>query len=179
MSNLTQKKILTGVERTFDASEIIVTKTDLAGKMTYCNRTFLKLAGYEEKECLGVQHNLIRHPDMPRSVFKLLWDTLQAGQEIFAYVNNRSKNGDHYWVLAHVTPSFSANGEVLGYHSNRRVPNRAVIDEHIIPLYAQLLEIEKSHESPKEGMNNAVQTVMDLLQENRVGFNEFMFSLGV
>ena len=144
MSSISQKKILTGVERTFDADEIIVTKTDLAGKMTYCNRTFLKLAGYEERECLGVQHNLIRHPEMPRSVFKLLWDTLQAGEEIFAYVNNRSKNGDHYWVFAHVTPSYGTEGQVIGYHSNRRVPNRAVIDEHIAPLYAKLLDIENN-----------------------------------
>ena len=179
MSNMPSKKLLTGVERRFDPDEIIVTKTDLAGKMTYCNRTFLRMAGYSEAECLGTQHNLIRHPEMPRAVFKLLWDTLDNGEEIFAYVNNRSQNGDNYWVFAHVTPSYGTDGEVIGYHSNRRVPNRTVVDEHIIPLYAQLLEIENQHESPKDGMNAAFEVVANLLKENRVGFNEFMFSLGV
>ena len=96
---------LTGVERFFDKDEIIVSKTDLKGRMTYCNDVFLRIAGYTEQELLGQPHSIIRHPDMPRCVFKLLWDTIGAGKEIFAYVINRAKNGDHYWVLAHVTPS--------------------------------------------------------------------------
>ena len=85
---------LTGVEKTFSPDEIIVTKTDLQGRISYGNRTFFRMCGYSEQECIGAQHNLIRHPDMPRCVFKLLWDTLQSGREVFAYVNNRSRNGD-------------------------------------------------------------------------------------
>lgn len=123
----TDKTSLTGVERTFSPDEIIVSKTDLTGKITYGNRTFYRLAGLEESDCLGVQHNLIRHPEMPRAVFKLLWDTIAAGEEIFAYVVNRSANGDHYWVFAHVTPSRDNSGRIVGYHSNRRVPNKKVI----------------------------------------------------
>ena len=91
---------LTGVERFFDDDEIIVSKTDLKGIITYGNSVFYRLAGYTEKELIGVNHNVIRHPDMPRAVFKLLWDTLAEGREIFAYVVNRAKNGDHYWVFA-------------------------------------------------------------------------------
>ena len=170
---------LTGVERFFEPDEIIVTKTDLTGKMTYVNPVFLKLAGYSEKECLGQQHNLIRHPEMPRAVFKLLWDTLAAGEEIFAYVNNRSKNGDYYWVFAHVTPSKDLSGNITGYHSNRRVPNKEVVAQHIVPLYKRLLEIEQSAASPKEGMEKAFQVVVDLLKKNKMTFNQFMFSLGV
>lgn len=90
----------TGVERRFGEDELIVTKTDLKGRITYCNEVFVRMSGYTEQECLGEPHNIIRHPDMPRCVFKLLWDTIQGGQEIFAYVLNLSKNGDHYWVLA-------------------------------------------------------------------------------
>jgi PAS domain S-box-containing protein len=170
---------LTGVERTFQPDEIIVTKTDLTGKMTYVNQVFLKMAGYSEKECLGQQHNLIRHPQMPRAVFKLLWDTLQAGEEIFAYVNNRSKNGDYYWVFAHVTPSRNAAGDIVGYHSNRRVPNMQVIQDHIDPLYQQLLQVETTSASPKEGLEKSFQAVVDLLTDNKMTFNQFMFSLGV
>lgn len=170
---------LTGHERTFDPDEIIVSKTDLTGKITYGNRTFFKLAGIEEKDCLGVQHNLIRHPDMPRAVFNLLWQTIQGGDEIFAYVVNRSKNGDHYWVFAHVTPSRDSSGNIVGYHSNRRVPNRRVVEEHIVPLYKTLLEVEKSAASPSEGMDKSTRAVFDLLAEKKMNFNELMFALGV
>ena len=65
---------------------------------------------------------------MPRCVFELLWNTVQDGKELFAYVNNRSSNGDNYWVFAHVTPSFDTTGNIVGYHSNRRVPNREVLE---------------------------------------------------
>ncbi|MBO6788646.1 MAG: PAS domain-containing protein [Rhodospirillales bacterium] len=170
---------LTGHERTFDPDEIIVSKTDLDGKITYGNRVFYRLAGLEEKDCLNVQHNLIRHPEMPRAVFDLLWSTIKGGDEIFAYVVNRSSNGDHYWVFAHVTPSRDSTGSIIGYHSNRRVPNRKTLETHIIPLYKQLLTIEKQHASPKEGMAAAVKVVTDLLAEKKMSFNELMFSLGV
>jgi PAS domain S-box-containing protein len=170
---------LTGVERTFQPDEIIVTKTDLTGKMTYVNQVFLKMAGYTEKECLGQQHNLIRHPHMPRAVFKLLWDTLQAEEEIFAYVNNRSKNGDNYWVFAHVTPSRDATGNIVGYHSNRRVPEKSVIQQHIEPLYQQLLQVEQTSVNPREGLERSFQAVVDLLADSKMTFNQFIFSLGV
>lgn len=170
---------LTGHERMMEQDEIIVSKTDLTGKITYANRTFLKLAGLAERDCLGVQHNLIRHPHMPRAVFSLLWKTIAAGDEIFAYVVNRSANGDHYWVFAHVTPSRNANGEIVGYHSNRRAPNRKIVDDHIVPLYKQLLDTEQSAASPKDGLEASTKMVTDLLAENKVGFNQLMFSLGV
>ncbi|MTI10492.1 PAS domain-containing protein [Curvivirga aplysinae] len=169
---------LTGVEHTFDENEIIVTKTDLAGKITYGNDTFYKMSGFSEKESLGKQHNIIRHPEMPRAAFKLVWDTLASGEEVFAYVNNRSKNGDHYWVFAHITPSFNTSGKLVGYHSSRRKPDRRLIEDKIIPLYRDLLATEKAASSPKEGMDNAVQAVLDLLGQTGMGFNELMLSLG-
>src|ERR1700761_62065 len=94
----------TGKERLWGAEDIIVSKTNLKGIITYANLTFLQVAGYSEEEVLGKPHSIIRHPDMPRCVFKLLWDSISAGGEIFAYVLNLASNGDHYWVLAHVTP---------------------------------------------------------------------------
>lgn len=170
---------LTGKERFFDEDEIIVSKTDLQGNITYANRTFFKLAGVTEKECLGKPHSLIRNPTMPRCVFKLLWDRLKSGKEIFAYVNNRSSNGDSYWVFAHVTPSRDTQGEIVGYHSNRRVPNRKIVETHIIPLYEDLLATEKAQASPKEGLQASTDKVQAILKEKKMSFNEFMFSLGV
>ncbi len=170
---------LTGVEIPFDADEIIVSKTDLTGKITYGNRLFYRLAGLPEKDCIGVQHNLVRNPNMPRAVFELLWKTIENGEEIFAYVVNRSKNGDHYWVFAHVTPSRDSSGNIIGYHSNRRVPNRQVLNQHIEPLYKQLLTVEKQNDSPKAGLAASMAMITTMLEENKMSFNEFMFSLGV
>lgn len=155
-------KSLTGNERTFHPDEIVVTKTDLQGRITYANDVFMKLAGYSEGELLGSQHNIIRHPHMPRCVFKLLWDTIKGGDEIFAYVVNRSNNGDHYWVYAHVTPSVAEGSDVRGYHSSRRVANKGILTNTIIPLYGKLLDLEKSHSSPKEGLAASAKMLADI-----------------
>lgn len=167
---------LTGVERFFDPDEIIVSKTDVKGRITYANRVFQRVAGYTEQELLGAPHNIVRHPDMPRCVFKLLWDTLESGQEIFAYVLNRAGNGDHYWVFAHVTPSFDPQGRIIGYHSSRRVPDRSAVDK-VIPLYKTLLDIEERHEDRKKGMELAFGAVLDLLRDKGMGYDEFVFTL--
>ncbi|HYD67023.1 PAS domain-containing protein [Azospirillum sp.] len=167
---------LTGVERFFDAGEVIVSKTDLKGRITYANRVFQRIAGYSEDELLGAPHSIVRHPDMPRCVFKLLWDTLAAEKEIFAYVVNRARNGDHYWVFAHVTPSYDDQGRVVAYHSSRRVPERSAIDK-VAPLYRTLLDIEESHADRKQGMEAAFNTVVKLLTEKGIGYDEFVFSL--
>ncbi len=167
----------TGVERFFNIDEVIVSKTNPKGHMTYINRVFIDISGYKEHELLNQPHSLIRHPDMPRCIFKLLWDTLQSKKEIFAYVVNMCKNGDHYWVLAHVTPSYDAAGHITGYHSNRRVPNREIIDNTIIPLYKLLIEEEKRHSNRKEGMNTAFQSLLNILEEKGMEYDEFIFSL--
>ena len=86
----------TGVENLLGEEELIVSKTDLKGRITYANDIFLRMAKYSYAELMGAPHSLIRHPDMPRCVFKLLWDTLQSRQEIFAYVVNLAKDGSHY-----------------------------------------------------------------------------------
>lgn len=168
---------MSGVERFFDDNEIIVSKTDLKGRLTYVNDVFLKLASYTEKECLGEPHSKIRNPNMPRCIFKLLWDTIQDGREIFAYVVNRSANGDHYWVLAHVTPSRDATGNVIGYHSNRRVPDREILDNTIIPLYDNLLAEENKHANSKDGMAASMAMITALLRDSGKEYDEFISGL--
>ena len=168
---------LTGVERTFEENEIIVSKTDLKGRLTYVNDVFLRMADYSERDCLGQPHSMIRNPQMPRCIFKLLWDTISSGNELFAYVVNRAKNGDHYWVLAHVTPSFDQSGQCVGYHSNRRVPKRSTIDNIIIPLYKDLQAEEMSHASRKDGLDASFRTLSNLLAERKMEANEFALSL--
>ncbi|WP_153769708.1 PAS domain-containing protein [Labrenzia sp. CE80] len=169
---------VTGVERTFGDDDIIVSKTNLKGHITYANDVFLKIADYKEKEVLGQPHSLIRHPHMPRCVFKLLWQTVEAGQEIFAYVINRTKHGDHYWVYAHVTPSRDTSGRIIGYHSNRRVPDRKILEDQIMPLYRELLREEASHGDRNAGMLAGEQMMMDLLAREGVAYDEYVATLG-
>ena len=164
---------ITNRECFFADNDIIVSKTDLKGRITYANQTFLDIACYKEQDVLGQPHSLIRHPDMPRSIFKLLWDTLKNQHEIFAYVKNRSKNGDHYWVIAHVTPSKNAHGKVIGYHSNRRVPDRHTLDETIIPLYRSLLEIEQSSDR-KAGLEKSYNKLTTILHDHGLAYDEFI-----
>mgnify|MGYP000087105564 CR=1 FL=1 len=166
----------TGVERPWTEDELIVTKTDIKGRITYANEVFLRLAELDEEEALGAPHNIIRHPDMPKCVFKLLWDTLATKREIFAFVNNLSTTGGHYWVFAHVTPSMDAAGNVTGYHSNRRKPSGAQIAK-IVPIYALLLAEERKHSTPVAGMAASTQLLLSLLKQQGMTYDEFVFSI--
>lgn len=166
----------TGVERTFAVDDVIVSKTDTKGIITYANDVFLDLAGLTEAEAVGAPHSVIRHPDMPRAVFKLLWDTIAKGEEIFAYVLNMAANGDHYWVFAHVTPTFAMDGGITGYHSNRRVPDRQALDA-VKPLYARLKAIEDEAPDRAKGLSASVDFLVKLLRDKGVSYDEFVFSL--
>lgn len=166
----------TGIERFFGADEIIVSKTDPQGRITYANEVFVRISGYTERELVGAPHSIMRHPDMPRCVFKVLWDTIASGREIFAYVDNLTKTGDHYWVLAHVTPTFALDGRLVGYHSNRRVPSRRAV-EAVVPIYATLLAEERRHNSKQSAIDASTRCLMDLLSERRVTYDEFVWSL--
>jgi PAS domain S-box-containing protein len=178
MTETTVRKVKpSGKERFFERDEIIVTKTDPKGRITYANDVFVRLADYSEKELIGQPHSMIRHPDMPRCVFKLLWEHIEAKKEIFAYVMNMSAKGDHYWVFAHVTPSFDEQGNITSFHSNRRVPNRDVLEKTIMPLYKSLLEEEQKHSNRKEGMESAYKMLVNLLKEKKVSYDEFILSL--
>ena len=168
--------IPTGVERFFDTEEIIVTKTDVAGRITYANPVFLRMAGYTEAEAIGAPHSLIRHPEMPRAVFKLLWDRILGGHEIFAYVNNMASTGDHYWVCAHVSPTYDASGALVGFHSNRRVPDRAPLDA-VRPLYAALLAEERRHDDRARGLEATFDMMVGILKDAGVTYDEWVWSL--
>ncbi len=165
-----------GKEVFFDREDLIVSKTDLKGHLTYTNHTFLDIAGYSEAEVMGKPHNMIRNPNMPRAVFELLWTAIAKGDEIFAYVVNVAKNGDHYWVIAHVTPSLE-NGRIVGYHSTRRVPNPKTIKSVIEPLYDQLKSIEDKSASRKDGINQSVAALMAILNDKGVSYDEFIANL--
>jgi PAS domain S-box-containing protein len=166
----------TGVERTFDDDEIIVTKTDLRGMLTYANEVFLRISALTEDEAIGQPHNIIRHPDMPRAIFKLVWDTIKERRELFAYVVNLAADGAHYWVLAHVTPSLDANGKVVGYHSNRRKPVPAAIAT-ARELYGRLRAEEHRHSNPPAALDASWRLLHSILAERGQTYDRFVWDL--
>ncbi|PTS83932.1 chemotaxis protein [Pseudomonas sp. HMWF032] len=111
-------------ERTFPKDERLISTTDINSIITYCNDAFVEISGFTREELLGQPHNLVRHPDMPPSVFAHMWETIKQGKPWMGMVKNRAKNGDFYWVSAYVTPIYE-NGRVVGYESVRSVPDDA------------------------------------------------------
>lgn len=152
-------------------NDFIVSKTDKKGRLTYVNKIFIEMSEYTEEELLGKPHSIIRHPEMPKAVFKLLWDMVQNKEEIFAYVNNKTKNGSDYWVYANVTPSLDERGNIIGYYSVRRKPNPKAL-EIIVPLYKKMLDAQRSG-----GMDAGTKVLMQTLKEEGVGYNEFIITI--
>ena len=171
MENKMPKQTPTNNEVTFPEDNIIVSKTDTKGRITYCNELFIQMSGYSEEELLDQPHNILRHPDMPRAIFKLLWDTIQSKEEINAYAKNLCKDGSYYWVFANVTPSFDEKDNIIGYFSVRRKPKQASLNI-IKDLYTKLLQIEKS-----SGMEASMKYLQELLKEKGVSYEEFIISL--
>ncbi len=155
--------------------DVIVSKTDLTGRITYANRTFMRIANYSERELLNVQHNLIRHPDMPRGAFKLLWDTLKTEREFFAYVKNMTSEGHHYWVFANVTPDRDASGQVVGYFSVRRKPSREAIAT-IEGIYREMLEVERQA-GPASAPDASIRHVVEKLKQLGTTYDRFILGL--
>ena len=146
--------------------DIVVSKSDEEGNIEYCNPIFIKLSGYNKKELLYSPHSILRHPDMPKVVFKFLWDELKKGNEVNTFVKNMTKDGSFYWVFAFVRPAFNSDGSLRNYVSTRKFMSkhaRSIIE----PLYAKLLEIEKN-----DGIEASQKALMEML--NKRAFNDVM-----
>ncbi|MBE0495397.1 MAG: PAS domain-containing protein [Campylobacterales bacterium] len=161
----------TSVERQVRDDAFLVSKTDTKGRITYCNLPFIDIVGATEQELLGKPHNIVRHPDMPRCIFKLLWHNISSKEEIFAYVKNMSFDGSFYWVFANVTASLDRNGNIVGFYSVRRKPNPKAL-QVIVPLYKELLAKEKSG-----GIEVAEAYMKHLLDEKGVSYDAFVNAL--
>jgi PAS domain S-box-containing protein len=162
-------------ERVMREDDFIVSKTDLKGRITYCNRVFIEFSGYAAPELMGAQHNIVRHPDMPRGVFKYLWDTLAQKKECFAFVKNMSKDGGFYWVFANITPDVDARGQVVGYFSVRRKASAKAIAT-MTGLYQAMLEAERQA-GPKDACDASLALLTQALQQQGVNYEQFILSL--
>jgi len=151
--------------------DLIVSKTDTKGKIIYGNEIFIKMSGYDESELLNKPHNILRHQDMPKIVYKLLWDRIKQKKFINAYVKNRTKQNNFYWVFANVTASVDKNNNIIGYHSARRKPSKRGV-ETMNSLYQKLLDAEK-----KGGIQASESLLNNLLKKEGVSYDEFIINL--
>ncbi len=165
----------TNIETRMADDEIIVSKTDTRGHLIYGNEIFIAISGYQENELLGKQHNIIRHPDMPRGVFKLLWDTLKAGDEFNGYVKNLRKDGGFYWVFANITPCYNTAGDLIGYYSVRRKPKQDALNV-IEPIYQQMLAAEQQAGS-KDAIASSIAILNNILSDKGVSYDNFICTL--
>ena len=136
------KPIPVNKEVAWDKTKTIMSKTDPRGVIEYANDAFIEVSGYEEHELMGQPQNIVRHPDMPKVIFKILWDNLKAGRNMHAIIKNMAKNGRYYWVITDFEVKL-AGGDIANYYGRRRAVPQQVISDIIEPLYEKLIQIEK------------------------------------
>lgn len=162
-------------ERVMREGDFIVSKTDTKGRITYCNRIFVEFSGFQEAELLGEQHNIVRHPDMPRGVFRFLWDSVLQKKECFAFVKNMCKDGSFYWVFANVTPDLDASGQLAGCFSVRRKPSTKAVAV-MTDIYNVMLE-EERRVGPKDACDASLALLANILKQKGISYEQFVLSL--
>jgi PAS domain S-box-containing protein len=155
----------------FSKKKFIVSKTDIKGKIIFTNKNFTEISGYSEAELVGTDHNILRHPDMPKAVFFLVWQNLLAGNKVSGVVKNLAKSGQYYWVIADFETKKDANGNITALTAFRRAAPQDVIDT-TTELYETMLSIEKKH-----GMDKSLAYLDAFLEEKGVTYNEFIQEL--
>lgn len=156
-------------ELDWDKSKIILSKTDAKGTILYANEAFIDISGYDEYELIGQPHNVIRHPDMPKVIFKVLWDTIKKGENIHAIVKNLSKSGRYYWVITDFKTLRDENDEIVSYFGTRKSIPTEIITKFIAPLYNKLLHIEEV-----SGMEAAEEFLIGFLEERNKTYTEYV-----
>ncbi|MDY0117554.1 MAG: PAS domain-containing protein [Sulfurimonadaceae bacterium] len=147
----------------------IVSKTDEKGIIEYGNDYFVEISGYSESELIGKPHSIIRHPDMPRIVFKMMWDRINKGKNIMAVVKNMAKDGRYYWVITEFEPKIDPiSNDIISHTAFRKAAPRKAIDT-MEPIYQKLLEIEK-----EGGMEASEKYLRGFFEEKRTTYDEFI-----
>jgi len=165
------RPIVLDQEISFSKKKFIVSKTDIKGNILFINKNFSDISGYTEDEIIGEPHNVLRHPDMPRSIFFLVWNSLLSGREVSGVVKNLAKSGEYYWVIADFSIKRDNYGKIQSFTAFRRAAPDQVIEE-IDDLYKTMLNIEKKH-----GMEGALSYLESYLEEKHMSYDEFLGEL--
>jgi PAS domain S-box-containing protein len=171
---ITKRPIPIDKEVSWDKTQIIMSKTDLYGTIEYANEVFVDVCGYEDYELMAQPHNIIRHPDMPKIVFKVLWENIQKGNQFHGIVKNLAKSGRYYWVITNFEYLRDENGNVINYIARRKAVPQDVITKHIEPLYKKLLQIEQV-----SGINASEKYLIGFLEEQGLSYVDLITKLMV
>lgn len=169
---MTGKDTPTNREIRLTDTDLMVSKTDPRGNITYCNRAFMRISGYNEKQVLNAQHNIVRHPDMPRGIYRHMWQTLQQGKEYFGYIKNLSSDGSYYWQFIHIVPDVDPDEKLQGYFAVRRKP-RADAIASLEPIYKEMLALEK-RENKEKAPDLSLALLHERLKQSGTSYERFM-----
>lgn len=172
----------------WNKSQVVISETDVYGRITNVNDVFCNVCGYSPEEMIGQPHSIIRHPDMPKLVFKLLWDNLKVGNNFIGVIKNLAKSGEYYWVITDFEMRRDVTGNITHYIARRKSVPKAVIENYVAPLYETLLKLEKvggmelssrffKNYLAKQG-KDYIDFIIDVMNENRenVAFEEIPVS---
>jgi len=150
----------------------IVSKTDPQGNIEYGNDYFVEISGYNESELIGKPHSIVRHPDMPKVVFKMMWDRINRAQNIMAVVKNMAKDGSYYWVVTEFEPKVDPiTNDIISHTAFRKAAPRKAVDV-MEPIYQKLLEIEKDG-----GVEASEKYLRGFLEDQHKTYDEFVDEL--
>lgn len=150
------------------SDKTIMSKTNSKGIIEYANDYFVEISGYKESELIGQAHNVIRHPDMPKVIFKWLWQHLEAKKNIHALVKNLTKEGKYYWVITTFEVKSDAKGNVISFFARRKAPPIKAV-KIIDDLYRKILAIEKT-----SGIEVSEKYLNGFLEEKNMTYNEYI-----
>jgi PAS domain S-box-containing protein len=167
-----QQRIIIDKEVSWDKTQVIMSKTNAFGIIEYANEVFVDVSGYEDYELMGQPHNIIRHPDMPKVIFKVLWENLKNGKNFHAIVKNLSKSGRYYWVITDFEISRDENDVIVNYFARRQAVPQEVVALHIEPLYKKLLQIEAA-----SGVEFSEKYLIGFLEEKKKSYVEYIKEL--
>jgi len=161
-------------EVVWDKSRTIMSKTDLFGTIEYANDVFVDVSGYEDYELMAQPHSIIRHPDMPKIIFKVLWENIKQGNQFHGIVKNLSKSGRYYWVITNFEYVRDSEGNITNYIARRKAVPENIITNHIEPLYNRLLHIEQA-----SGVEASEKYLIGFLEEAGLSYVDFITNLMV
>lgn len=165
------RPIVLNREVEFSKKKFIVSKTDIEGRITFVNKNFCDVSGYTAAELMGVEHNVLRHPDMPKAIFYMIWKSLHAGMEISAVIKNLAKSGKYYWLITDLSMERDTKGNLKTFSSFNRIAPEPII-EVIEELYAEMILAEK-----RGGLESSLHCLEEFLKERGMSYNEFLEEL--
>ena len=164
------RPIVLNKEVVFSKKKFIVSKTDSKGRITFVNKNFCDVSGYTAAELIGAEHSVLRHPDMPKAIFYMIWKSLHAGMEISAVLKNLSKSGKYYWLITDLSVERDIKGNLTFSSFNRIAPDH--VCEVMEELYAEMVLAEK-----RGGLEGSLHRLESFLEERGMSYNEFLEEL--